>query len=204
VEHDTELTVRSALARIDGDTARIDVITDRGRVTLRMHRLVLGGLGGAIARALWPKVGDEMPTIAGSEPHDVPIQPASQELDEESIGAASSAELQDVPIQPASEERDEEPIDTQAGIADTPVQDEAQEPAEVLAAFEALWPEGEETVDPSAGVAPVNIPTQPEMDQTHAELASLADAEPHEDPASEPPVPQHKATSATSRRKRRS
>jgi hypothetical protein len=253
MEDDVELTVRHARARIDGDTARVEVTTDRGRVTLRMHRLALGALGGAIARALWPKAGEDVPVFAGAEPQDVPIQPASepegepvgagvaaalqdvpiqpasQEPEGESVGAGDGAELQDVPIQPASQEPEGESVGAQADIDphDISAQHEAREPDEVIVAFDALWPEGEEPVAPSAGVEPNNIPTQPEsqdregeggaaftgaephhvptqpeVDAPAGELASLAGAEPPNDAMrAEQPARRRKASGHTPRRK---
>ena len=50
--------VRDAAASISGDLATIALFTERGPLTLQMHRRVLGALGGQIARALWPKSGE--------------------------------------------------------------------------------------------------------------------------------------------------
>jgi hypothetical protein len=210
MEHDTELTVRHARARIDGDIARIEVVTDRGRVTLRMHRLVLGALGGAIARALWPKVGEELTEFADTA-QDVPIQPVSQEPDREALDAADAPH--DVPIDPVTHEPDAEVAGAPAGSEDTP---ESNEPAEVLAAFEALWPEAEEPAsavapgdvptapasqDPAGEIAPAvtdashDVPTQPRLEAPEAELASVARAKPQKGS----PAPQRRSA----RRKRR-
>jgi hypothetical protein len=50
--------VRDAAASIHGDLATIALFTEKGPLTLQMHRHVLGVLGGQIARALWPKPGE--------------------------------------------------------------------------------------------------------------------------------------------------
>jgi hypothetical protein len=81
-----EFEVRSAAAALDGDTATIALVTDRGPLSLRMQRTVLGALGGTIARALWPKAGEAVATApelpeADAAPHDVPTQPALPEPD---------------------------------------------------------------------------------------------------------------------------
>jgi hypothetical protein len=55
---ESRFEVHDAAASLDGDFATIALFTDQGPVTLRMHRLVLGALGGQIARALWPKSGE--------------------------------------------------------------------------------------------------------------------------------------------------
>jgi hypothetical protein len=245
VEHDIELTVREAHARIDGDTARLQVATDRGRVTLRMHRLVLAALGGSIARALLPKVGDAAPALADAESEaqgeprdpvrepfavegpdlqDVPTQPASPDAADDSVGVDDGPALQDVPTQPASPEPEREPV----AVEDLPGRHEPRQPDEVLAAFDALWPEAEEPLVPSAGVAADNISTQPDT-QDHegedvaaftgaasndiptqsefapakAERAAVARDEPREERVRKPPA-RRKAAGVRPRRKRRS
>lgn len=184
MEDDVELTVRHAHARIDGDTATLAIFTDRGRVTLRMHRLVLGAVGGAIARALWPKAGEDVPVFAGAEPQGFPAQRESQESASAPLRAGVGAELQDVPIQPASQEPDGEAVGAPAGIEpqDIPAQHESREPDEGLAGFDALWPEVDEPAAPSAGVEPNNIPTQPEAQDREGEGAAFTGAEPHHVP----------------------
>jgi hypothetical protein len=77
-----ELTVRQAAAYLDGDAAKIALVTDQGKVTLRMHRLELGALGGAIARAMWPKAGEPVPTPP--ELDETEVEPSAALTDEPS------------------------------------------------------------------------------------------------------------------------
>jgi hypothetical protein len=67
MDEDIELTVRYASASLDGETARIAVVTDSGPLTLQMHRIVLGALAGSIARALFPRTSEPAPLL-GDEP----------------------------------------------------------------------------------------------------------------------------------------
>jgi hypothetical protein len=157
MEDKIEFTVRDAMASLDGDTARIALVTDQGRVTLRMHRLDLGALGGTIARALWPKAGESVPTqrelheteaepsaaIADAEPHSVPTQPELHDPDAEPSAATADAEPHSVPTQPELHDPEAEPS---AAIADA---------------------------------EPQTVPTQPELHESEAEPSvASADAEP--------------------------
>jgi hypothetical protein len=50
--------VHDVAASLEGDLALLALFTTRGPVTLQMHRVILGALGGKIARAMWPKPGE--------------------------------------------------------------------------------------------------------------------------------------------------
>jgi hypothetical protein len=156
MERELELTVRYAHADMTGDAASITVVTDHGRLTLRMHRIVLGNLAGTIARALWPREErPELADVASSE--DIPVQHDAQEPEAEHLGP-SAGDADDIPTQP-----------------------EPREPAQgVLAAFDTVWPKVSE---PTAGVAPDDVPNQPE---SAAPEAAVADAAPHDDIPSQP------------------
>jgi hypothetical protein len=82
MDEDIELTVRYASASLDGETARIAVVTDSGPLTLQMHRIVLGALAGSIARALFPRTSEPAPPL-----EDEPAAP---------VGEASITPLGDV------------------------------------------------------------------------------------------------------------
>lgn len=141
-----EFTVSHATASLDGDTARISLVTDRGNVTLQMHRLDLGALGGTIARALWPKAGESLPT-----------QP---EMHEAQAEVSTDAGPLTVPTQPDLHEVEAEPS---AAIADPD--------AEII----PTQPELHEPAEPSAVIAdpePHSIPTQPELHEADAPEAS--------------------------------
>ena len=168
MEDDIELNVRSASASLDGDTARIAVFTDHGRVTLLMHRFVLGALGGTIARALWPRTEERVAPFGDAEPQDAPTQRDSQEPGGEPVSAVAGVELQDIPTQPEPQEVEGETV--AAKPHSIPTQPELEEPEGVaLAAFDALWPKDVEPVAPSAGVEGQNIPTQPESQEPEGE-----------------------------------
>jgi hypothetical protein len=117
MEDDVELKVRYASASLEGDMARIAVVTERGRLTLQMHRVVLGALAGTIARAMFPRtsepvvpLGDEAVALSG----DVPIAPlgdaapddvAQVDLPGPEGGAITAlAQAEDIPTQPEAHE----------------------------------------------------------------------------------------------------
>jgi hypothetical protein len=124
----TELQVSHATAALDGDAATIALTTDQGNVTLRMHRLDLGALGGSIARALWPKAGESIPTLpeldeaqaepvvalADPEPEAVPTQPELDEPEAYASAAVVPPEPDSIPTQPELHEPDAEPAETSA------------------------------------------------------------------------------------------
>jgi hypothetical protein len=113
----TELKVSHAAASLDGDTARIALVTDQGNVTLLLHRLDLAALGGTIARALWPKAGESVPT-----------QPALPEAEAESSVALADAEPDTVPTQPTLHGPEAGPAIADSAPDSVPTQPELHEP----------------------------------------------------------------------------
>jgi hypothetical protein len=174
MKDDIELNVRYASASLDGDTARIAVFTDRGRLTLLMHRFALGALGGTIARALWPRTGERVAAFDDVEPQNAPTQRDSQEPGGEPVGAVAGIEPQNIPTQPESQEVEGEAV--AAKPHSIPTQPELEESeGEALAAFDALWPKIGEPVAPSAGGEGQNIPTQPESQEPEGETVAASD-----------------------------
>jgi hypothetical protein len=177
MERDIELTVRYAHAHMTEDAASIIVVTEHGRVTLRMHRFVLGNLAGTIARALWPR--EERPALDEVAPDTVATQPEPEQPEAEPDAIASS-EAQDTAGQPEAPGSQAKHLGPSAGAQDHPA---PQEPQEVLAAFDTVWPKADE---PTAGVAPHDVPTQPEAAAPEETGAALTDAEPHDDVPTQP------------------
>jgi hypothetical protein len=196
MERNIELTVRYASARMDSDgvTASIVVVTDHGRVTLRMHRIVLGGLAGAIARVLFPRVGDVPAAV------EVPSRLESQDQAAEPVHVR---ELQDTADQRESQEPQDEALtefDALWPKVEEPVAPPAEaEPHSVLMQYEADEPEGD-SVAASAGIELQDVPTQHEADEPEGEaVATIAGAEPQHvltQPESEAPEEQPVAASA--------
>ena len=118
-----ELRVSHAAASLDGDTARIALVTDQGNVTLQMHRLDLGALGGTIARALWPKVGESIPTQP--ELHEVEGEPSVALADAEPETVATQPELEEPEAEPSATTADPDPDPDPQSI---PTQPELHEP----------------------------------------------------------------------------
>jgi hypothetical protein len=184
MERDIELTVRYAHAHMTGDAASIIVVTEHGRVTLRMHRFVLGNLAGAIARALWPRVEEPARAVADVTQQTVPAQPEPQqsEPEPERLGAIAGSEVQEVAVQSEAEGPEAEHLDTVAISEDIPVQHDAPEPEP-------------EHLGPSVGSDAHDIPTQPEPQGPDAgALGVVASAEAHDIPTQdEPEEPQEPA-----------
>ena len=207
MEDDIELKVRSAVASLEGETARIVVVTDYGRITLQMHRIVLGALAGTIARALFPRTGEDVPALAGDEPPNVPTQPETEEPENEA-GAAFGG-VENVPSQPEASEPEGEPLpefdmlwpevgeSAAASASGEPQDTQAQqpegdefvtfaddEPPDIPTQPDAREPEEEADAtiagDPIAGDEPENIPTQPEAQEPEGEpvAASIGDEPP--------------------------
>ena len=162
----TELRVSHAAASLHGDLATIALVTDQGEVILRMHRLDLGALGGSIARALWPKAGESIPTapvveeehaeasvaLTEAEPDSVPTQPDLHEPEAAPAAATAEAEPHSIPTQPDLHEP--EPAPAAVASADA-------EP-EILPTQPGL-PEQEAEISATiADAVPESIPTQPE------------------------------------------
>src|SRR5262245_43860169 len=150
MERNIEITARSAVASMEGETATIEVVTDYGRLTLRMHRIAFGNLAGEIARALWQKVAEEDPAISAAESHGVPGEGEAQEPASASVGAVGATErpvggffvrpdilnrgnTPDGPIQPASQEPEWEAVGAGGEVHEVPIEPAAQESEEEAA-----------------------------------------------------------------------